>query len=695
MVARQNLSRRWTIALALLLTGGAAVAAPAPFTIEQVLSVPYPTELTAAPKGPMAAWVFDDKGVRNIWVGEAGKTIRSRPITTYTADDGHDLGDLAWSPDVRTVAYTRGQTLEDDAPANVAGAAAGPMPREIWTVPVTGGAPRKIGNGHSPRFSPDGHLLIYLDKRQIMATDPTGGAAPKPLVVDEGGIRSATFSPDGRRIVFVSQRGNHALIGVYDVVATTVTWMAPSFDGDTSPVFSPDGTRVAFARQPTEKRAPFVSRRSGLPWSIWVADAATGAGHRVWTADEGAGSVYHSTLTSEGLLWAAGDRLVFVWEKTGWLQPYSVGAGGGAARPLASGAAELAYMTLTPDRRRVLFASNQGDIDRLHIWTADPGQGGATPLAAAAEGIEAFPQAADGAVFALQSGARRQLAPVVLADGKWLPLAPTMVPAAFPSAQLVAPQSITFRAKDGQVAHGQLFLPPGGTSRHPAVLFFHGGPPRQMLAGFHYMAFYAGAYALNQYLAAKGYVVLSVNYRGGIGYGLDYREAKDFGAGGGSEVNDLLGAVTYLQGRSDVDGKRMGVWGGSYGGLMTALGLARASDAIKVGVDYAGVYDWSSMLAQLGGAIIDPAAKAKAVASSPVATVDRWKSPVLIVQADDDRNVPFQQSIELMEDLRARGVPHETLLIPNEVHDLTRRASWMTLFTATDEYLSRYLKPGQ
>jgi dipeptidyl aminopeptidase/acylaminoacyl peptidase len=187
--------------------------------------------------------------------------------------------------------------------------------------------------------------------------------------------------------------------------------------------------------------------------------------------------------------------------------------------------------------------------------------------------------------------------------------------------------------------------------------------------------------------------VLSVNYRGGIGYGLDYREAEKFGMGGGSEVNDILGAISYLKGRDDVDATRIGAWGGSYGGLMTALALARASDSVAVGVDYAGVYDWASMFAAEGRPIEDPAARQVAVTSSPVATIENWHSPVLVVQADDDRNVPPQQSTELIQDLRAHHIPFEQILLPNEVHDLTRYSSWLHLFQATDAYLNQHLHP--
>jgi dipeptidyl aminopeptidase/acylaminoacyl peptidase len=222
-------------------------------------------------------------------------------------------------------------------------------------------------------------------------------------------------------------------------------------------------------------------------------------------------------------------------------------------------------------------------------------------------------------------------------------------------------------------------------------MFYHGGPRRQMLLGFNPMGAYNWMYALNQRLVSDGYIVISVNYRGGIGYGLDYREANNFGPDGGSEVNDILGTVTYLQGRKDVDARKVGVWGGSYGGLMTALALARASKDIAVGVDYAGVYNWDSMLASLGAPVEPGEATRRGFDSSPIATIDQWHSPVLVVQADDDRNVPLQQSVELIEDLRLHHIDHDVIMMPNEIHDLAHYSSWIALFKATDTYLNRYL----
>jgi dipeptidyl aminopeptidase/acylaminoacyl peptidase len=200
---------------------------------------------------------------------------------------------------------------------------------------------------------------------------------------------------------------------------------------------------------------------------------------------------------------------------------------------------------------------------------------------------------------------------------------------------------------------------------------------------------YSFMYAMNQYLADEGYVVLSVNYRGGIGYGLDFREATDFGPAGASELNDILGAALYLRSRSDVDPARIGIWGGSYGGLMTALGLSRASGLLAAGVDYAGVHDWRALLPPGPG--LPPGAAQLAYDSSAMATIDKWRSPVLVVHADDDRNVPFAQTVELVTALRKQGVEVEQVILPDEIHDLLRHQSWLTLFGAADEFLDRHL----
>jgi dipeptidyl aminopeptidase/acylaminoacyl peptidase len=238
-----------------------------------------------------------------------------------------------------------------------------------------------------------------------------------------------------------------------------------------------------------------------------------------------------------------------------------------------------------------------------------------------------------------------------------------------------------------------LFLPnDSSASRHPALVFFHGGSRRQMLLGFHYMDYYSNAYALNQYFANRGYVVLSVNYRSGIGYGLNFREAINYGSWGASEFNDVIGAGRYLRSRADVDAAHIGLWGGSYGGYLTALGLARASDLFAAGVDLHGVHDWNLELPASYDAAKHPDYTRVAFESSPLASISTWRSPVLLIQGDDDRNVAFSQSVQLAEALRKQGVHFEQLIFPDEVHDFLMHSHWLAAYEAASRFLDKFLK---
>jgi dipeptidyl aminopeptidase/acylaminoacyl peptidase len=215
-----------------------------------------------------------------------------------------------------------------------------------------------------------------------------------------------------------------------------------------------------------------------------------------------------------------------------------------------------------------------------------------------------------------------------------------------------------------------------------------------MLLGWHYLDYYHKTYALNQYLASRGFVVLSVNYRSGTGYGLDFREAPNYGAAGASEFNDVLGAGLYLRGRPDVDPTRIGLWGGSYGGYLTALGLSRASDLFAAGVDVHGVHDWNVVIRNFVETY-DPRARQDAARlayeSSPMASLDGWRSPVLLIHGDDDRNVPFSETVTLVEELRKRNVELEQLIFPDEIHGFLLHRRWVQVLESAADFLERKL----
>jgi dipeptidyl aminopeptidase/acylaminoacyl peptidase len=420
-----------------------------------------------------------------------------------------------------------------------------------------------------------------------------------------------------------------------------------------------------------------------------VADVETGKGRQVWKAEQGRGSVFRAIDSDEQLRWAAGDRLVFPWERDGWTHLYSVSVDGGQAVLLTPGAFEVEDAALLPGGSAVVYSSNQDDIDRRHLWRAEV-KGGAPSALTAGDGIEWDPVAtSDGQIALLRSDARVPARPAILERGAVRDLAPEAIPSSFPRAGIVVPRQVVFPSADGLPIHGQLFLPAKRRGpRAPAVIFLHGGSRRQMLLGWHSRYYYHNAYALNQHLASRGYVVLSVNYRSGTGYGMEFREALNFGPTGASEFNDVQGAGLYLRGRPDVDPARIGLWGGSYGGYLTALGLARASDLFAAGVDIHGVHDWSTELTYPPH---EAEAARVAFESSPMAVVKGWRSPVLLIHGDDDRNVKFSQTTELADALRRQGVEFEQLIFPDEVHEFLLYRNWLEAYGRAVAFFDRQL----
>jgi dipeptidyl aminopeptidase/acylaminoacyl peptidase len=677
---------------------GQGVAAQERFSLDQILSAPFPSGLVAAPSGGSVAWIQNAEGRRNVWLA-APPDFQGRQVTAYAEDDGQEITDLQFTPDGARLVFVRG-----GAP-NRAGDLPNPaldpqgVDRGLWILGTDGGEPAKLAEGSSPAVSPRGDRAAFLKDGQIHTALLDGSAEAERLFHVRRGAGPPSWSPDGSRIAFVASRGNHSFVGVYDLESRKLLYLDPSVDRDGSPAWAPDSRRVAFIRQPNVRdELPFFPRRRGHPWSIRVADVESGRGREVWRAREGVGSVYRSISAQHQVMWSEGDRLVFPWEGDGWTHLYSVSPGEEAIL-LTPGEFEVQFASLSPDGREVLFSSNQDDVDRQHLWRV-PVSGGRPQPVTGGMGVEWSPvMTSDGGVLAYLGSAPRLPAHAWIQVGTAASrrLAPMALPDDFPIGELVDPEPVVFSAADGLQIHGQLFLPrdlrPG--ERLPALLFFHGGSRRQMLLSWHHRGYYHNAYAMNQYLASQGYVVLSVNYRSGIGYGMEFREALDYGASGGSELNDVVGAGLYLQSRPDVDPERIGLWGGSYGGYLTALGLARASDLFAAGVDFHGVHDWNTGIRNFVPSYEPthhPEIARVAFEASPMAWVEDWRSPVLFIHGDDDRNVNIAETVELVELLRNQGVEFEQLMFPDEVHGFLLHRNWLAAYRATVDFFDRKLR---
>ena len=694
--------------VALLWGVGAALLTASPttaqqsFTLEQVLSVPFPSGLTAAESVPRIAWVLDEQGKRNIYVAEA-PDFKARRLTSYMEEDGQELSGLRFSVDASVIVYARGEgknkTGQSPNPtSNPTG-----VEQAVYGIAWGGGNPQKIDAGHAPQVSSKGQCAYVKDGALWLATV---GSSEKPAqLMIRGTNAEQRWSPDGSKLAFTSERGDHSFIGIYDVAAKSVRFVAPTVDSDSTPEWSLDGKQLAFIRRPAVPRDTpegyFIEPDRPHPWAILVVETTSWVVKEIWRsgkelqdsfpymADDTGGGVIH---------WAADNRIVFASEQDGWQHLYSIAAnGGGTPKLLTPGSCEVEQWSFTRDAKTVLFNSNCNDIDRRHLWSVAASGETAMRQLSTGRGIEWSPVTIgdSGYLAFISSDAQHTARPFVRrfadSDSPAKALATETWPAQFPAEKLVVPQQVVFKSVDGAEIHGQLFLPnimkPG--EKHAGLLFFHGGSMRQMLLGWHYMYYYSNSYGMNQYLASRGYVVLSVNYRSGIGYGRAFREAPGRAGRGASEYQDVIASGKYLQSRPDVDPSRVGLWGGSYGGYLTALGLARNSDIFATGVDFHGVHDWPTD--NWDGKNISPELTKLAHESSPVASVDKWKSPVLFIHGDDDRNVYFAQTVDLVARLRERGVHIEQLIFPDEIHDFLLHQTWLKAYAAAGDFFDRTL----
>ncbi|WP_461534009.1 S9 family peptidase [Sinomicrobium sp.] len=658
--------------------------------LDAFLSYPEPGNLTSS--NNKLAWTFNEEGKRNVYVAEA-PDFKPRRLTPYLEDDGQEITQLSISNDGKWVVYVRGGdhggnwsgSQPVNATSDVDGAAV-----QVWSVPFAGGEPKLLSErGSFISVSPNSDKVVFtkLGERWVVNIDGSGEA--RKLFADNGNVRHLSWSPDGKKIAFTSHRGTHSFIGVYEFGARSLKWVSPDFSRDMFPKWSPDGKSLVFVRRPGNVKLKY----SSYVWELRVADLSGEGSKVIWKAPKTRKAGFKNAV-GNSIQWAANNSIVFRSYLDGRQHLYSVPASGGKELLLTPGNFMVEEVSLNAKGDKLIFSTNTGkdekDIDRRHIGIVSVNKADMT-LLTEGEGVESSPVFLENTVAFLSSTTSRPAVPAYLKDGKITLIAAENIPATLPQDKMVTPEQVIIISKDGTKVHGQLFKSKNSSGKKPAILFIHGGPSRQMFLAWDHRGYYAHTYALNQYLANQGYVVLSVNYRLGIGYGYDFDNPKKAGRYGASEYQDIQAAGEWLAEQKDVDAKKIGVYGGSYGGYLTALALGKNSDLFAAGVDIHGVHNRvpkSVYKSTPDKELVDRVSWK----SSPNAYVKDWTSPVLLIHADEDRNVGFSHSVDLSQRLKRKGVYFESLIIPNDTHHWMRHENLLKISKATVDFFNKQLK---
>lgn len=666
------------------------------FSLQQVGKFSFPSELVSSPTGEAIAWAMNEEGKRNVYWAK-GPEFKPEKLTVFNEDDGQEISSLQFSPDGKWLVFVRGGDHGGGNASSTVNALNSPtLPKvEIWKINLESKMAVSITEGDDISLGFPSQLA-FLKGGQVWKTTLDGAEKPAQLFQIKGNVNSAVFSPDGKSLAFTVNRGGHQLLGIYRDKKTPIQFLAASFHRDSNPRWSPDGTKIAFIRTRGGEGAAFpLLEPRHIPWKIWIADVATGEGKELWKAPETLRGSYSPGFFN----FSTNSELIFQSYEDGWQHLYSLDIPSGKSQILTPGDYMVEQVKMSSDRQKLIFSANSGpapeDLDRRHIGSVD--------LAAKklnwetfGTGIEAYPVfiGTTGKTAFLSATAQRPFLVTVNNGKETGVLQQESIPADFPQAKLVTPKQVKFTAPDGTTVYGQLFEKEGGATKKPGVVFVHGGPQRQMLLGWSYMDYYSNTYAYNQYLAELGFVVLSVNYRLGIGYGYEFHRPANGYYQGAVEYQDIKAAGEFLASLDQVDGEKIGIYGGSYGGYLTALALARDSDLFKVGVDIHGVHDLDGRYDLPAGYEVAPDyEKAKEIAwkSSPIADLNTWTSPVLFIHSDDDRNVNVSQTTDLIRRFEELGKPYDSVLIPGDTHHWMKWSNMIKVGNLTADFLKQNL----
>lgn len=549
---------------------------------------------------------------------------------------------------------------------------------ELWSVPADGGWPLQLTDlGQQvtdPAVSPDGRSLLFAsdyggDERPDLFLMPAEGGEPRNLTVSTRAEASPAWSPDGTRVAFIADPGAPFLYQLFvrDLDTGAERQLTDEKENVHFPLWSPDGRLLAVTRSGDDRSGPLLLRpvdgstagarviAPPVPGGILIPQDWSPDGKRLLTLAEDAEGFRRLYVldpgTGKGVFAGPGGWDV---EKASWKEDgivFSRNESGQSALYRLKGFGAKAETLLPPSGRIEDWALDASGAHLLYVWSDSS-------------------RAPDVWRLDLRTGHRSQLS--------------RSMPAGLKAEELSAGRVINYPSFDGariravyiKPRHARLGSPP------PLVVMVHGGPDWQSFDDFHPM---------RQSLAEAGFAVLAPNFRGSTGFGRRFLEAnhKDWGGG---DRRDLIEGVKHLAKKGEIDPKRVGITGGSFGGYMTLYALARNEGTWSAGVAAYGMpdlaldyelsksrfQDWYEV--QMGNPQRDAALFRE---RSAITYLDDLKAPLLIFQGANDTNVPEAEARLVYDRLKALGRDPGLVIYPDEGHGFTRRKNLADYYEKT------------
>lgn len=664
-------------------------------TLDEVLSIKHTNPPVWAPSGEWLTFLWNDGGLVSLWAVHAA----TAEVVRLSRGE-KSVSSFVWSPDGRRLAYLQSG--------------------DIWLVPFHGGrgavawgAPAAFvhgsGKDSAPAWSPDGGTLGYVRDGKIWLyrfNDHSSQLLSLPGQVKPGHHSPAfSFSPDGSHIAAIILDGKQRDLLVTDLEGQ-VLWRTETTHNECDHAWV-DSTRLHF----TTVEYPLSRWREHA-----ILDLKTGESRSL--VREEAEQGLKAELAPR--VHPGGAGIVYALHAGGWPHLHYLDLTTKELQQITFGNCDdtgYAYdaFGFSPDGQWLAYDSSRDvRLTEREIWMINPATGENHRLTNLG-GTNVNPVwSPDGRQIAfLHADPYRSVDIWVMALGSEPKQLTFSMPESLTPEKLTPPEHVTYPGVKGLTVQADLFLPKGfdPAKKYPAIVFIHGGMARQMRHGFHPIISYAVFHAYHQYLLHKGYVILSVDYRGSIGYGVEYEQAT-YRNMCVDDLDDVIRGAEYLKGLNGVDPERIGVYGISYGGYLTMGALTKHPEVFQMGINIAGIWDyeqyqrWYEKLYVGGGwhglgrmtGMPSPENAEIWRQASPRNFVANMKRPLLSLMGTADMNVDYQQIDTIISDCVEHGKEFAVAYYPGESHMFTWRKTWEDAFPRMDAAFERYLKapvPGQ